>query len=155
MILRPRFRVHNVKHPTRLGRRRRANRKPVSKSCWLSFSTWRGLCGRSSSQVALQSTLRIIKVCWNVYGTMYVEKDRRSGRMISCCSTTMLRATLPFSSINSCRTKNITVCLHPQYSTDLAPCDFWLFPKLKLAMKGKRFASIPEIDAATTTRLKD
>jgi hypothetical protein len=66
----------------------------------------------------------------------------------------LLRATLPFSSISSCRTKKITVRQHPPYSTDLAPCDFWLFPKLKLTMKGKRFASIPDIEAATTTRLK-
>jgi hypothetical protein len=50
--------------------------------------------------------------------------------------------------------KRITVCPHLPYSTDLAPCDFWLFPKLKLTMKGKRFASIPEIEAAATTRLK-
>jgi histone-lysine N-methyltransferase SETMAR len=49
---------------------------------------------------------------------------------------------------------NITVWTHPPCSTDLAPCDFWLFSKLKLTMKGKRFASIPEIEAATTTRLK-
>jgi hypothetical protein len=46
------------------------------------------------------------------------------------------------------------LCLHPLYSTDLAPCDFWLFPKPKLTMKGKRFALIPETEAATTTRLK-
>jgi hypothetical protein len=50
--------------------------------------------------------------------------------------------------------KKNTVWPHPPYSTDLAPCDFWLFPKLKLTMKGKRFASIPEIEAATTTRRK-
>jgi hypothetical protein len=28
---------------------------------------------------------------------------------------------------------------HPPYSTDLAPCDFFLFPTLKLWMKGRRF----------------
>jgi hypothetical protein len=50
--------------------------------------------------------------------------------------------------------KKITVRLHLPYSTDLAPCDFWLFPKLKLTVEGKRFASIPEIEAATTKRLK-
>jgi histone-lysine N-methyltransferase SETMAR len=50
--------------------------------------------------------------------------------------------------------KRITVCPHPPYSTDLAPCDIRLFPKLKLTMKGKRFVSIPEIEAAATTRLK-
>ena len=27
--------------------------------------------------------------------------------------------------------KSITVCPHPSCSPDLAPCDFWLFPKVK------------------------
>ena len=30
---------------------------------------------------------------------------------------------------------------HPPYSSDLAPCDFWLFPKLKIYLQGKEFAS--------------
>jgi hypothetical protein len=33
---------------------------------------------------------------------------------------------------------------HPPYWPDLAPCDFWLFPKLKTALKGHRFSDIPE-----------
>jgi hypothetical protein len=28
------------------------------------------------------------------------------------------------------------------HSPDLAPCDFWLFPKLKTALKGHRFSDI-------------
>ena len=27
----------------------------------------------------------------------------------------------------------------PPYSPDIAPCDFWMFPKLKMALRGKRF----------------
>jgi len=50
--------------------------------------------------------------------------------------------------------KNITVCPHPPYSPDLAPCNFWLFPKVKMTMKGKRFESIQDIEAATTVQLK-
>jgi len=48
----------------------------------------------------------------------------------------------------------MTVCAHPPYSPDLAPCDFWIFPKVKMAMKGKRFESIQDIEAATTAQLK-
>jgi len=33
----------------------------------------------------------------------------------------------------------------PPYSPDLTPCDFFLFPKLKLRMKGRRFDTIEEI----------
>jgi len=50
--------------------------------------------------------------------------------------------------------ENITMCLHPPYSPDLTPCDFWLFPKFQMTMKGKRFESIQDIEAATTAQLK-
>ena len=46
------------------------------------------------------------------------------------------------------------MCPHPPYSPDLAPCDFWLFPKVKMIMKGKGFESIQDIEAATTAQLK-
>ena len=34
---------------------------------------------------------------------------------------------------------NMTVVPHPPYSPDLAPSDFFLFPKLKMKLKGQRF----------------
>jgi hypothetical protein len=34
---------------------------------------------------------------------------------------------------------------HPPYSPDLAPCDFFLFPKMKLKLEGCRFDTIEEI----------
>jgi histone-lysine N-methyltransferase SETMAR len=46
--------------------------------------------------------------------------------------------------------KSITKMDHPPYSPDLAPCDFWLFPKLKNAMKGQRIADIPNIQCNVT-----
>ena len=33
----------------------------------------------------------------------------------------------------------------PQYSTDLVPTDFWLFPRLKSPLKGKRFQAVDEV----------
>jgi len=39
----------------------------------------------------------------------------------------------------------IAVIPHPPYSRDLAPCDFFLFPKMKLKLKGRRFDTIEEI----------
>jgi hypothetical protein len=37
--------------------------------------------------------------------------------------------------------------LHPLYSPDLALCDFFLFPNLKLKLKVRRFDVIEEIKA--------
>jgi transposase len=50
--------------------------------------------------------------------------------------------------------KSITKVDHPPYSPDLVPCDFWLFPKLKNAFKGQRFADIPNIQLNVTTLLR-
>ena len=44
----------------------------------------------------------------------------------------------------------ITQVTQPCYSPDLVPCDFWLFPKLKSPLKGKRFQTIDEIQENTT-----
>ena len=41
--------------------------------------------------------------------------------------------------------KNIPILPHPPYSPDLAPCDFYLFPKLKLKLKGHHFGTVENI----------
>ena len=38
----------------------------------------------------------------------------------------------------------VTQVIQPPYSPDLVPCDFWLFPKLKLILKGKWFLTVDE-----------
>jgi len=42
---------------------------------------------------------------------------------------------------------NMTNVPHLAYSPDLAPCVFYMFPKMKLWLKGQRFISIEEIQA--------
>jgi len=42
---------------------------------------------------------------------------------------------------------NVSTVPHPAYSPDLAPCDFYVFPKMKLWLKGRHFASIEEVQA--------
>ena len=41
---------------------------------------------------------------------------------------------------------DIKTVRHPPYSPDLAPCDFWLFPKLR----GFRYETIEEMKKAVT-----
>jgi hypothetical protein len=41
-------------------------------------------------------------------------------------------------------TNNLVIIPHPPYSPDLAPCDFTLFPKLKLKLKGRRFETVSD-----------
>ena len=39
---------------------------------------------------------------------------------------------------------------HPPYSPDLSPCDYFLFPKLKLPLKGRLFEDVQDSQAAVT-----
>jgi hypothetical protein len=41
----------------------------------------------------------------------------------------------------------MAVIPQPPYSPDLAPCDIFLFPKMKLKLKGRRFDTIEEIQS--------
>lgn len=50
--------------------------------------------------------------------------------------------------------KKIPVMDHPLYSPDLAPCDFYLFPKVKSALKRTLFQTVDEVKEKTATLLK-
>jgi len=41
----------------------------------------------------------------------------------------------------------MTTVPHPAYSPDLPPCIFYVYLKMKLRLKGRRFVSIEEIQA--------
>jgi transposase len=43
---------------------------------------------------------------------------------------------------------------HPPNSSDLAPADFFLFPKLKTTLKGRRFQTIEEIEENAIRELR-
>jgi len=40
---------------------------------------------------------------------------------------------------------NVTALEHPLYCPDLGPADFYLFPRLKSALKGRRFCGGADI----------
>ncbi|KAG8234522.1 hypothetical protein J437_LFUL011098 [Ladona fulva] len=50
---------------------------------------------------------------------------------------------------------NVAVIPQPPYSPDVAPSDFFLFPYLKRALKGRHLESIGNIRAVVTRALKD
>jgi hypothetical protein len=47
----------------------------------------------------------------------------------------------------------MAVIPHPPYSTDLAPCDFFLFPNMKLKSKEGQFNTTEEIQTESPTVL--
>jgi transposase len=72
------------------------------------------------------------------------EKDQNFGATTTGSITTMRPPTRPrkreFVTDN-----NMVIVPQPPYSPDLAPCDFILFPKLKMKLKGQRFETVSDI----------
>jgi hypothetical protein len=68
--------------------------------------------------------------------------------------TTMLQHTGRFSSRISQTNNNVTTMEHPPYSSDLATADFYLFPRNKSALKGRRFCVVTDIIRNATEELK-
>jgi hypothetical protein len=40
---------------------------------------------------------------------------------------------------------NMVIVPHPSYLPDLVPCDYTLFPKLKMKLKGRHFETVSDI----------
>lgn len=51
--------------------------------------------------------------------------------------------------------QGIVTIPQPPYSPDLAPADFFLFPKVKTALKGRHYGTLDAVKAACTRALKD
>ncbi|GBM21483.1 hypothetical protein AVEN_249913-1 [Araneus ventricosus] len=50
---------------------------------------------------------------------------------------------------------SVTTLEHPPYSPDLEPAEFYLFPRLKMKLKGHRFVDSDEVIENATKQLKD
>jgi hypothetical protein len=71
------------------------------------------------------------------------------------CIAIKHRATHRLLCSNSSPEKNIPVITQPPHSPDLAPSVFWLFPILKVCLKGTRFTNKEDIKSNATAELRN
>ena len=83
------------------------------------------------------------KMSWNVFENGSSESERTL-QTTGCCTSITRLLTLRFQFENFWR-KIIRLLPHPPYSPDLAPCDFYLFSKLKLKLQGHQFGTLENI----------
>ena len=66
----------------------------------------------------------------------------------------MLQLIMPWGILEFLANNNIAVLEQPPYSPDRAPCDFFLFAKLKEVIKGTRFQDSEAIKTAVMRELR-
>ena len=77
--------------------------------------------------------------------TQMIQKDATTGNWwLAASSQECIHSCIP-SHAEIFVKHQITQVTQPPYSPDLTSCNFWLFPKLKSPLKGKRFQTIDEI----------
>jgi hypothetical protein len=72
-----------------------------------------------------------------------MEFTRRSWQKIRTCTALPTHTSLKTTEFVT--NNNLVIVPHPPYSLDLAPCDFALFRKLKMKLKGWRFDAVSDI----------
>lgn len=85
---------------------------------------------------------------------MLEKSDQICGRTAGFFTKTMLQAHSAFSIQRFLIEKNISILQHPPYSPDLAPRDFFLFPKIKSLLKGTHFQTVDDVKMKTAELLK-
>jgi hypothetical protein len=108
--------------------------------CNLEASQSRPYC----ASVYSHSPVGLVSQQWDAIDWACVLCDRRIhndwAKQISFITTTHLLI-LHLSCRLFLAKHHITQVCQPPYSPDLAPCNFWLFPKLKLPLKVRRFVN--------------
>ena len=102
-------------------------------------------CHRARRSIS-KSTKRSCGFCF----AHCARSDESCGRTNHGCFTT----TVHLSIRQFLAEKNLAVLEEPPYSPDLAPCAFFLFPKLKEIIKGTCFEGVEAIKRAVTTELR-
>ena len=98
----------------------------------------------------IRSTTSMFFIGWEM---QYDENGRSCGQLVVGSSTMCpLRYQVSCSFLVKHQITQVTQAPH---SPDLVPCDFWLFPKLKSPLKGKRFQTVDEIQESMTGHLME
>jgi len=106
--------------------------------CNLAASQRRPYCASVNSH----SPLGLVSRQWDAVDWACVLCDHSIHNDLASRSASSRQCACPFYSSRAgfflAKHNTTQVCQHP-YNTDLAPCDFWLFPKLKSPFKRRRF----------------
>ena len=136
----PKLNPVNGKVRDHLDRRRQGKREATSSQCWFVSSIRRELFTKNVfllvKQLILHSTSKSWKRLRENVPRKRPDQWRNNTWLLHHDNAPAHTALLIRRFLTD---NNMTVIPHPPYSPDLAPSDVFLFPKLKMKLKGRRF----------------
>ena len=122
----------------------------TSSQCWSFFFFWTfdELCIRSLFHLVRLSVGSFTARVWNDWGKMWGANGLETWKNGDWLSHHNHASAHTSFVVREFLTKNnMSTVPHSACSPDLAPCDFYVFPKMKLLLKGQCFVPIEEIQA--------
>jgi len=125
------------------------------RKCFCVSTTARELFTMSLSLRDKLSLDIFIWVFWNAYGRGFaVSGPSTQHQAVGFFFTTMPPVHRAVAVQEFLAWKQVCVLNHPPYSPDLSPCNYFLFPKLKLPLKGCLFEDVQDIQGTVTSSLQ-
>ena len=146
-IPRPNGKVRNGTRKVLLVRRKQGENNDY---CFFSIAV--ALCTRSLYLQDRQLIKPSTKMSWNDFENGPSESER-TVQTIGCCTTITRQLHTALSIREFLAKRNIPVLPLRPYSPDLAPCDFYLFTKLRSKLKGYHFGTMENIQKVVTDEL--
>jgi hypothetical protein len=106
------------------------------------FSTWRGLFTVNLFLLTLSSTLTFTVAFWDAWEKMWRKRPELWRNHNWLLHHDNVPAHTSLKTTEFVTNNNTVIISHPLYLPDLDPCDFTLFPKLKIKPKEWRFESV-------------
>jgi len=135
----PKLNLVNGKVRGHLNWRRQGKWEATSSQCWFDSLIKRELFTKNLFLLVKQLMLHSTSKFWNVYRRMCEGSDLISGRTTHGCSTMTIRQPMLPSWLDGFWLITTWLVPHPPYSPNLAPSAFFLFLKLEMKLKGRRF----------------
>jgi len=115
------------------------------KSMLIFFSTSKALSTRNSYPLVKPSKTSFTVSFWSGWGRAFGANVQTSGRKTTGFSTTTTRPLTHHSLFDNSWLPKTLQWFPTPYSPDFGPCDFFLLPKMKLRLKGRRLDTTEEI----------
>ena len=121
----------------------------VGKCMMVTFCDWKGMIYREFVRGRTVDTTLFLQILGRFEGALRRSRPRQRRYLhMDNASPHTSRDTQLHLLFTGMRT--IT---HPPYSPDLAPSDFWLYPRIKKGLKGRRFATLDKLEEAVDVKI--